>query len=525
MFFQSAGAVEFCPLDVRIATYIGGELLKPIFEITGNTLSSCQTTPVAFPGCLQSFGALLIYDSETQEVLRVSENFQNFIPRGGARFSCSLGDWLPAEILSQVKSLEVGKMKTVVLNTSEFSDQPGVALWATLHRQGREIFLELERDPSGAAPVMSAERMSQLCVELSLLSEENFYTAVLDSIQSFMPFDRMMLYRFDEDWNGEVVAENLKADLQSYLHHWFPEGDIPLPAREMYLANPVRMIADISARTTPLQETNMHRPIKMVDLSPCVSRGVANVHVEYLRNMRVEASSSFAITIRGKLWGIVACHNRVPRYVNPETRSWVKVLLRLAGLKISEMEFLRDADELAFQRRIFEKIADRKTAGEEIPRLVNEAQEDFLRIVHADGFAIVNADSIHSVGKLPSEEWIRRFLEKAAQSGTAFRTQSMAEEIEDFKHSASDTAGMLAVRLSSNGGPWAVWFRNSIAKEVLWGGDPRKPPELESFTGRIHPRKSFETWKQSVFHRCAPWSDLEASVAKDLLRLLALEAN
>ena len=65
-----------------------------------------------------------------------------------------------------------------------------------------------------------------------------------ESVRELTGFDRVLVYRFDEDQHGEVVAEARADDLESYLGLHYPESDIPRQARELYLRNWIRSIPD-----------------------------------------------------------------------------------------------------------------------------------------------------------------------------------------------------------------------------------------------------------------------------------------
>jgi two-component system, chemotaxis family, sensor kinase Cph1 len=70
-----------------------------------------------------------------------------------------------------------------------------------------------------------------------------------EQIRQLSGFDRVMVYRFDEGLNGEVIAEAVGASLPVlYLDSHFPESDIPAQARQLFLMNPSRSIADVAAR-------------------------------------------------------------------------------------------------------------------------------------------------------------------------------------------------------------------------------------------------------------------------------------
>ena len=53
-------------------------------------------------------------------------------------------------------------------------------------------------------------------------------------VRALTGFDRVMVYRFDRDWNGEVVAEDRRDDLEPFLGLRYPASDIPAQARALY---------------------------------------------------------------------------------------------------------------------------------------------------------------------------------------------------------------------------------------------------------------------------------------------------
>lgn len=59
-------------------------------------------------------------------------------------------------------------------------------------------------------------------------------------VQGITGFDRVLIYEFDQQWNGEVIAECIGLEgLESFMGLHFPSTDIPKQARELYLSNKV----------------------------------------------------------------------------------------------------------------------------------------------------------------------------------------------------------------------------------------------------------------------------------------------
>jgi light-regulated signal transduction histidine kinase (bacteriophytochrome) len=121
-------------------------------------------------------------------------------------------------------------------------------------------------------------------------------------IRALTGYGRVLVYSFDEEGHGNVLAECLADGYESYLGQRFPAGDIPRQARELYVANRIRMIQD--ANYTPSRLTPADNPVsgKVSDLSFAALRSVSPVHLQYMRNMGTLASMSVSIVIKGHLW-------------------------------------------------------------------------------------------------------------------------------------------------------------------------------------------------------------------------------
>jgi light-regulated signal transduction histidine kinase (bacteriophytochrome) len=117
-----------------------------------------------------------------------------------------------------------------------------------------------------------------------------------------------MVYRFDEDGAGEVVAESAGGELSSFLGLRYPASDIPSQARALYERNYLRIISDVDADSVPIVPRLLPGG-QPLDLSMSILRSVSPMHLEYLSNMGVKSSMSLSILQGGRLWGLIACHH------------------------------------------------------------------------------------------------------------------------------------------------------------------------------------------------------------------------
>ena len=173
-----------------------------------------------------------------------------------------------------------------------------------VHRSGDRIVVEIEDllRSEGRRGVDHAARSA-----MTRLAQATSFDQLADGlareVRDLTGFDRVMVYRFDADWNGEVVAEARRDDLNPFLGLHYPATDIPAQARRLYTINPIRLIADIHYAPVPLVPVLDPGTGAPLDLSHASLRSVSPIHVEYLSNMGVTASMSVSIVIDGAAVG------------------------------------------------------------------------------------------------------------------------------------------------------------------------------------------------------------------------------
>jgi len=142
---------------------------------------------------------------------------------------------------------------------------------------------------------------------------------IVQEIRKITRFDRVMLYKFDRDWHGHVIAEDKRADLEPLLGLHYPAADTQ-PCRKLFGLKWVRLIPDINGQSVKIiPETN---PVSNspLDLTFSVLRGVSPCHREYLQNMGVSATMVISLTKEQQLWGLISCHHYSPKHVDYEVR-------------------------------------------------------------------------------------------------------------------------------------------------------------------------------------------------------------
>ncbi|MDX2108305.1 MAG: hypothetical protein SFY67_18070 [Candidatus Melainabacteria bacterium] len=227
-------------------------------------IDNCAKEQIHIPGSIQSFGYLIAFD-ENLKITRASENIQEITGENAAA--------LVGQDLSRIlnpKDLERldNSSNELRRRNAILSLKSGHQVGCVIHSAGKECFLDLVPNKSEGTQIFLA--ISELSSSLSRAkSLEELAKIMVDTVRKVSKFDRIKLYQFDKDWHGEVIAEARDPEIPSYKGLHFPESDIPKQARELYIRNRVRVIADVEDAQSTIYQ---HEDAKPLDLSFSFSR-------------------------------------------------------------------------------------------------------------------------------------------------------------------------------------------------------------------------------------------------------------
>ncbi|QEH35267.1 Phytochrome-like protein cph1 [Aquisphaera giovannonii] len=493
--------------------------MKAAQDATGHVvdLSNCDREPIHIPGRVQPHGVVLALRETDLSVVQASANAAGLLG-------------LPAEELAgrPAPSLFDGEDRERCrrwLGSADLRDGPlrlssrGRPLDATAHRHDGALILELE-DARDAGPTIQADYRSVRTAMGRLLaagSLEEFCRVAAAEMRDLTGYDRVTVYRFDDDWNGLVYAEAKRDDLEPLLGLHFPASDIPEPARRIYHLSPIRMIADVAAEPSPLVPEMDPRTGRPLDLSLAILRGVSPVHIQYLKNMGVRASMSVSLMREGRLWGLLSClHYAGPRRLPAGVRDACVFLGELVSAQIAVKEDMQGAEHRARLHDVRERLLQRMSAEGDLERGL--PGEDLLALTGAAGAAVVHDGSCTLTGVTPTEGQVKRLVSwlRIHADGEVFHTDGLAGLCPEAAEFADVASGLVAISTSRIQGHHVLWFRPEAIRTVDWGGDPRKPVEGEDPFGLLSPRRSFALWQEVVKQRSLPWRPWEVDAARML---------
>lgn len=487
-------------------------------------LTNCDREPIHALGAIQPFGFLIALSTDWL-IRRVSANIHEFLDVEASELLGTSAIALLGEhaVHTLRNRLAVLRGADAVERVFGLTLANGRRLDFALHMMGDLIIIEGENSGDEATSDAGSAIRAMMARLDETADARSFYREGARQVRALTGFDRVMVYRFDRDGSGVVVAEAARAGIGSFLDLRYPASDIPQQARKLYLRTPFRIIADVHAEPVAilprLDETGAP-----IDLSLSVLRSVSPIHIEYLKNMGVGASLSISIIVEGQLWGLFACHHYGHRRPSFERRSIAELFGQMFALKLES----RERKELQAYESSARASSDRLLAA-----VAGDASlldnPDWLgamlrETVPCDGIAIwIDGKCSHSGLTPPPEAFpplVRRLNAMAA--GRIFATDRLAETLPAADAYDDVAAGMLAIPISRSPRDYVLLFRQEKVRTVKWAGDPHKPAQLGPHGPRLTPRKSFELWSQEVRGRSEPFSAAEVRVA-EMLRASLIE--
>ena len=490
-------------------------------------LTNCDREPIHIPGSIQPHGALLVMDVD-QRIIQASENAGRLLRCGeqiavGMMLNSVIDKEDAANILQRVKAGSL-HARPIYLGVIRTADQ-GLSFDAIVHGTADRFILELE--PTDQRQSVHSEDLYRLVQTATVEFDAAESTdATLKSlalhVRQITGFDRVMVYRFDADWNGEVVAEEKRNDLEPFYGLHYPASDIPKQARELYTKNWLRFIADrdyTPSMIVPVLDPRSQQPF---DMSFCVLRSVSPIHLEYLRNMGVGASMSISLVREGALWGLVACHHCTPRRVPYNIRTACELLGQVISLQATARERREVEVDMRRKRAAIEKIIQRMEVGPGYSKSLIGGADELLGLVQCGGAAVVIENEVTRVGQTPGENDIRELARRLRESGKEiFATEHLAAFIGQAKMDPV-ASGMLALSLTRYGHRSVMWFRPELIRTINWAGDPAKTIRKgDGDEVRLSPRGSFALWAETVRGRSIAWMPPELAAAEALRQAMA----
>jgi chemotaxis family two-component system sensor kinase Cph1 len=398
--------------------------------------------------------------------------------------------WLYGRISDEGVVLKVEKVKKHFTNSAELSDLKN----------------EIIKKTTGKIQFTSIKKLlDRTCAEIKRITG----------------YDRVMVYELDpNDYSGVVISEKSNKNMDSYLGLHFPETDMPLHVRRMYINMQLRYIPSIYSPPSRIIPKNNPITKKPLDLVYSNIRTVAPVHIEYLKNMGIAATISIGIVIDNQLWGVIACHHKEEKYIPPNIRN---ILMLLADLLSYQIDALKKTSEVGAEKKVIKlqtSLFERMSKKGSLFDVLMKNYSLILNFVSAEGMCVYIQNKLIGFGKTPKNEYIKQLI-KYANTKKIKRTVSIDSRkvINKIINSKKNkTSGVLIIPFLNIKNNYLFFFRPEKIKTVHWAGNPNN---AVTFHAKAYsPRRSFEEYIQSISGMSEPWRSEHIKAAEYVCMLI-----
>jgi light-regulated signal transduction histidine kinase (bacteriophytochrome) len=476
-------------------------------------LSNCEREQIQLAGSIQPHGALLVVSEPDHVVAQASQNAASFL-----RLEAVLGqrlDALAGNLADRIRPHLDQPLDRIPMAVRCKIGSPALECDGLVHRPP-EGGLVVELEPAGSPIALSGQLETALEAILGASSLRALGDETARIFKGLTGYDRVMVYRFDEQGHGQVFSEQREPELEPYLGNRYPASDIPQIARRLYERNRVRVLVDVDYTPVPLQP--QHSPLTggELDMSLCFLRSMSPIHIQYLKNMGVGATLVASLMAGGWLWGLIACHHYRPRLVAYELRAVCELLAETVATRIAALESFAQAQAELAVRRLEQRMVEAISREGDWRTALFDRSQPLLQPLGATGAALLLDGQVLTAGEVPGTRQLREigaWLDRQPRA-PVIATASLGLDEPAFAPLTPVASGLIATPVSSSPGEYLLWCRPERVRTVTWGGDPFKPVLVGDDPSQLSPRRSFAQWHQLVEGTSDPWTPADRAAAR-----------
>ncbi len=487
-------------------------------------LTNCERELIHLAGSIQPHGWLFVLDPANFTVRSASAN-------AGQQFGVATDAWIGhpidalggdfgARVRGLVSSHDLAEAKALTCHLRPVGADRTLWFEGALHRNADGLLIvELEPIDRGSEDEIARVSTPLLLQTMLAATVERITTATtipmladtaVHTLRELVGYDRVMVYKFDPDGHGEIIAEACDPSLDSLLGHHYPATDIPQRARALYVNNRVRILVDVNYEPVPIAPHG-----DGLDMSLCGLRSMSPLHLQYLKNMGVTATLVVSLVREGRLWGLIACHHYTPRHVSCSLRAACGLLAEVISMRISAVENYAHAQGVILVRALEQRLIDATSTDGDWRRALFRSPQTLLQPLGATGAALYFEGEILTSGDVPSTPQLRGLLHAMVDrcADGIYCSASIERDFPSLAPSSPTASGILAIELSTSRPDFLVWFRREQLSEITWAGDPNKAV-IDNDPMNLSPRRSFAAWSQIVRGTAVPWSNADIALAR-----------
>lgn len=204
-------------------------------------------------------------------------------------------------------------------------------------------------------------------IHQSLDVHEVLQTAVTE-VRQFLQTDRVVVYRFNPDFSGQVVVESVQAEWMPILGETIKDT--------CFMTNPAVVEQYHQGRISAVND------ITQAALTPC--------HRGLLQRFQVQANLVIPIVYDGKLWGLLCIHHcRSSRRWHNTEISLVGQLAEQLAIALYQGQLLDQTTLMAQQEKLLNDIVTAISDSLDLDDLLHRAAEEMLQVFQASRGSVI----------------------------------------------------------------------------------------------------------------------------------------
>ncbi|MEI6559379.1 MAG: ATP-binding protein [Rhodospirillaceae bacterium] len=476
----------------------------------------CEIEDIQYTNYIQPSGVLICLDRDSKEILSASTNFR---------------------VVSELSSLAPGQELRAVWPELAVCGGDGAFMIGDdylvhRHSDGRTTYCEIE--PCQVSDRSGAQHLIDLGGVLIQLNNAGTLEMVTEraaaEIRRITGMERVLIYRFDREGHGAVIAESKVEDWpESFIGYHFPSADIPLQARALYLISPCRFVERRDYQPVPVVPALDPRSGEPFDLGRCRLRSVSPMHRLYQENLGVDGAMSISIIHEGGLWGLVVGHHRRPHRVSIPAREQVLAVTTCLSMRVAATESAEERSARSWHAIVHAKLLEQIAGADEFVTPLIKGDVTLADIFFASGGAVVacreqtegddgeNYETF-TVGRAPDHRSLvalGRVCRERLVDGV-FETDHISSILPGFAAFAEHASGVLAISVGDAGRHLIMWFRPESVRTITWGGATPDQVRRDKYAGNYLPRKSFDRWIEEHREHSQSWQSWQIDIARSL---------
>ena len=494
-------------------------------------LSNCDKEPIHIPGKVQSHGFLIAVNKISFFITYVSENIGAFLNTSSTDLLEKPLSSIHSFLIQQEPEVSIEDLlKLGIIRKSFDAINPHPV---NIDKQPFYIIISesendwlIEFEPA----TLQYDIQGLIGRSASIMLQGRSVSALLkgaaSEVKKLIHYDRVMIYKFLDDGHGVVIAEDKNDELEPFFGLHYPASDIPKQARELYKLNLTRLIADVNQYDSPI--VTFLGDDQSLDLTKSGLRAVSPIHIQYLKNMGVHSSFSISLISHGELWGLIACHNYSPKFIDYKAREGAKLIGQILSSALEYRQDEEDSQIVEQFKSTANVLSEYLSQDKYLLDAITSHEKNILGVTNATGVAVIFENNIKTIGIVPANEDILELADwlKSTSDESIYYTHRLSEIHLPAKKYKSIASGILACYISKELGEMIIWFKPELITNINWAGNPDKPVSTsENGLLSLSPRKSFESWSEIISNTSEKWLTEEIASVLRIREIIISDVN